>query len=480
MKSLLKHAFRTATCILIVLLVTLFYHHAATANATTGAMTFLVAVLIVSTVWGFWYAAFLALLSTLAFNYFFLPPVGTFTISDPRNWIALFAFLATAIIASELSERARREALTATQRRKEIERLYSFAQQLLTMENVPELLNALPRFIVEHFGAQASAVFVAGREDVYRSGPDTHALDTDELKSVTARGEATSNSLRSQVFVPLRLGLRSIGALGISFASMSRESLDALASLIAIAIERTRALENLSKTEASREGEKLRSAILDSITHEFRTPLTSIKASVTSMLSDANLDSAQRQELLTVIDEETDRLNRLVGEAAEMARLDANQVELQFERHRVQEPIDLAIEEAKQTLGTHPIEIVVPKDLTAVMDLQRIKDVIFHLLDNAGKYSPPDSPIRVSAEVKNQKLTVSVSDRGPGIDDFEQSVIFDKFYRGKNERYRVQGTGMGLAIAKAVVEAHGGTMGITSQLGSGSVFWLTLPLTQSV
>ena len=461
---------------LIVLIVILSYHRAAPANSITGAMTFLVAVLVVSALWGFRYAVFLALISTLAFNFFFLPPIGTFTISDPRNWIALFAFLATAMIASELSERARREALTATQRRNEIERLYSFAQQLLTTENVPELLNVLPQFVVEHFGVKAAAVFVVGRDDVYRSGPDTHALDFEQLKSVTARGEGTSSSTASQLFVPLRLGLRSIGALGISHASLSRESLDALASLIAIAIERTRALENLSKTEALREGEKLRSAILDSITHEFRTPLTSIKASVTSMLSDDNLNSAQQQELLTVIDEETDRLNRLVGEAAEMARLDANQVELQLARHNICEPIDRAVDEAKQTLGRHPVEINAPRDLTADMDVERIKDVVLHLLDNAGKYSPQDSPIRISAEAKNKKLLVSISDRGPGIDDFEQGVIFDKFYRGKNERYRVQGTGMGLAIAKAVVEAHGGTIGVTSQLGSGSVFWFSLPL----
>jgi two-component system sensor histidine kinase KdpD len=193
------------------------------------------------------------------------------------------------------------------------------------------------------------------------------------------------------------------------------------------------------------------------------------------MLSDSNLDSTQQQELLTVIDEETDRLNRLVGEAAEMARLDANQVELQLERRHIREPIERAVEEAKQNLGVHPVEIAVPNDLTATIDLERIKDVVLHLLDNAAKYSPPESPIKISADARNQSLTVSVSDRGPGIDDFEQGVIFDKFYRGKNERYRVQGTGMGLAIAKAVVEAHGGTIGVTSQLGSGSVFWFSLP-----
>jgi len=121
--------------------------------------------------------------------------------------------------------------------------------------------------------------------------------------------------------------------------------------------------------------------------------------------------------------------------------------------------------------------VVAPADLPPVtIDLERIKDVLVHLLENAGKYSPAESPVQVTAEAKGRMLTVSVADRGPGIDDFEQTLIFDKFYRGKNERYRVQGTGMGLAIAKAVVEAHGGAIGVTSQVGHGSVFWFTLPV----
>ena len=247
--------------------------------------------------------------------------------------------------------------------------------------------------------------------------------------------------------------------------------------LVGTGVERTAAVEKLSKAEASRESEKLRSAVLDSVTHEFRTPLTAIKASATSLLSDPNLDSAQQHELITVIDEETDRLNHLVGEAAEMAQLDANQVELQREPHHIREAIDRALEEARQFVANHAIEIDIADDLPLVsIDLDRIKDVLHQLLENAGKYSPPGSPIRITAEASSRKLSVSVADRGPGIDDFEHSLIFDKFYRGKNERYRVQGTGMGLAIAKAVVEAHGGSIDVTSQLGYGSVFSFTLPV----
>jgi two-component system, OmpR family, sensor histidine kinase KdpD len=453
------------------------YRYIGVLNPTAVALTFLLAVLVVSAFWGLRCSAFLAILATLAFNYYFLPPYGTFTIADPQNWVALVAFLATALIASELSEKARRQALAANQRRKEIERLYGFSQQLLSTENLPELLNVLPRFVVEGFGVGAAALFVPGREDIYRSDPNTKELDADRLRSVAARGEPTIDADHGISFAPLRLGMKSAGAIGISGAALSRETLEALGTLIAIAIERTGAVEKLSKAEASRESEKLRSAILDSVTHEFRTPLTSIKASVTTMLSDANLEPSQRHELLTVINEEADRLNHLVGEAAEMAQLDANQVELHREPHSVSEAIERALEEIKQRLTDHPVEVRVPSNLPLLsIDLDRIASVLVQLLENAAKYSPAASPICITAERNDGMVTVSVADRGPGIDDFEQALIFDKFYRGKNQRYRVQGTGLGLAIAKAVVEAHGGSIGVISQPEHGSVFYFSAPV----
>lgn len=468
---------RWVVCLVTVTAVVVVYRRIGVLNPTTVALTFLLAVLVVSAFWGLRYSVFMAILSTLAFNYYFLPPYGTFTIADPQNWVALFAFLATALIASELSEKARRQTLAANQRRKEIERLYGFSQQLLTTENLPELLNVLPRYVVDGFGVAAAALFVSGRKDIYRSDPNTQELDDDHLRSVAARGEPTTDADRGICFAPLRLGIKSAGAIGLSGAALSRETLEALGTLIAIAIERTGAVEKLSKAEASRESEKLRSAILDSVTHEFRTPLTSIKASVTTMLADPKLEPVQREELLTVIDEETDRLNHLVGEAAEMAQLDANQVELHREPHAVRDAIERAMEEVKQRLADHPVEISIPDNLPPLsIDLERITSVVVQLLENAAKYSPPGSPIRITAERSEGVVTVSVADRGPGIDDFEQALIFDKFYRGKNERYRIQGTGLGLAIAKAVMEAHGGTIGVTSQVGHGSVFYFNVPV----
>ena len=446
-------------------------------NPTTVALMFLVAVLLASAYWGLRYAVVLALGATAAFNFFFLPPIKTFTIADPQNWVALFAFLVTALVASNLAERARREAEAAKQRRREVERLYAHSQRLLTSENVVELLNALPQFVQQTFSLGSVVAMATDHPTVYRSSLDAK-FEESVLRSTLLRGEPITQAGVS--YVPLRLGMRTVGALAITGDEMSRATLDALGSLAGLAIERARALEALSKNRAEQEHERLRTALLDSVTHEFRTPLTSIKASVTSLLSNGNLDSASRGELLTVIDEETDRLNRLVGEASEMAQLDAGMFKLDLQPHAIQEALELALDDAKVALENHPVEIIVSEDLPKLrMDLQRIREVLMHLLENAGKYSGAGVPIKATSETRGDYLVTSVADRGSGIDSFEQALIFEKFYRGQHQRYTAPGTGMGLAIAKVIVEAHGGTIGVISQLGHGSVFSFSLPIDKS-
>ncbi len=447
-------------------------------NPATVGFSFLLAVLVVAATWGLVYAIFMAILATLAYNFFFLPPVGTLTIADPQNWIALAAFLATAVIASHLSDRVRREALNANRRRHDIERLYAFSQQLLTCDNVLELLNAIPGQVVQGFGGSAAAMFLSDRGKTYYSDLVAQGMiNAEAVQSAAGRGELTADESGGRYFVPLRIGVRSVGALGIVGGTLSRETLEAMGSLIAIAVERAGAMEQLGRAEAARESEKLRTVLLDSVTHEFRTPLTSILASAKALMSDEVLDESARKELLAVINEEGERLNRLIGEAAEMAQLDAHQVELQLRPQDIREAIEGAVEESSRTLKEHPVDVSMPDNLPRVrMDLKRIQEVIVHFLDNAAKYSPAGTPIHISAEVKDRSLKTSVADHGPGIDEFEQGLIFDKFYRGKSQRL-VHGTGMGLAIVKAIVEAHGGTVGVTSQLGHGSVFYFTVPTT---
>jgi two-component system sensor histidine kinase KdpD len=450
------------------------------ANASTAGFAFLLAVLVVSAAWGLRFAIFLSVIATLAYNFFFLPPIGTFTIADPQNWIALFTFLLTAVIASQLSERARRETVNATSRRRELEQLYTFSQHMLTADNVLGLVNAIPIKVVEIFGADFAGMLSMHSKKIYYSDLRAQNLiSAEDLQRVSDRGEPVTDSGKNLRIGPLRIGLRSVGALAVIGGNLSPESLEAIGSLVAIAIERAGAVEKLAHSEAGRESERLRSILLDSVTHDFRTPLTAIKASAQSLLGDAQLDEAARKELLTVIDEESDRLDRLVGEASQMAQLDAHAMELNLQPHHIREAIDAALETNQNTLARHAVKVDVSDSLPPVnMDLRRTEEIISQLLDNAGKYSPRGTPITITAEVQGNMLVTSVADQGPGIDSIDSSMVFDKFYRGRDQRQSVQGTGMGLAIAKAIAEAHGGTISLTTQPGRGSVFSFTLPLTR--
>jgi two-component system, OmpR family, sensor histidine kinase KdpD len=467
--------------IAIVAGIAFLYRHVLVVNQTTVALSLLLAILAVSAVWGMAVSVFMSVVAMLVFNYEFLPPIGTFTIADPQNWVALGAFLVTSIMGSQLSARIRRQADEAHSRRREIERLYKFSQKLLGEGNVIQLMNAIPNYIVESFEAGASELFLPQKEKFYRSGYGAAHLDEEKMKTAFLRDEMTIEPQQSVYFVPVRLGVRAIGSLGISGASLSRQTLDAVSSLVAIAIERARAVEQLSQTEAERQGERLKSALLDSVTHDFRTPLTSMKAAVTSLLVSGEMVAPQAHELLSIINEECDRLNHLVEEAAEMARLEAGEIELHYAPTAIEEIIQGALALSRSSLGAREIQLKVVPDLPLVVaDIDRAQDILVKLIDNANLYSPREQPITITAELSGDYVTTSVADRGPGIDDLEQGMIFDKFYRGKDQRYLVRGTGMGLPIAKAIVTAHKGTIGVTSQLGHGSVFSFSLPAARRV
>jgi two-component system sensor histidine kinase KdpD len=469
---------RFATSTAIVSAIVFVYFRWLHVNQTTIGFSLLLAILLISTAWGLRYAIYTAIIGTIAYNYFFLPPLFRFVIADPQNWIALFAFLVTAVVASQLSESARRGAMHADQRRREVETLYSFSQQLWLSENVFELLNIIPRHIVDSFGVSRVALFLDAKQEAYFVDEASRSLfPIDQLKSISDRGEPVLDREHKICYMPLRMGVRTVGALGLAGCDLSRESLEAIGSLVAISIERANTVEKLSRSEAARESDRLRSVLLDSVTHEFRTPLTSIKAAAETLLSEIELDKPQRKDLLAVINEESDRLNRLVGEAGEVAQLDSHQVQFRFETHQIKEAIDNAVKASQPALRRHPLELTIPQNLPPVrMDLERITEVIVHLLDNAAKYSPPDIPICITAELRGSDVVTSVADHGPGIDEMEQEMIFEKFYRGRNQRMIIQGTGMGLPIAKAIVELHGGKIGVTSQLGRGSLFYFSLPM----
>jgi two-component system, OmpR family, sensor histidine kinase KdpD len=464
----------------IVIGVTFVYYRVLHVNYTTVALSFLLGILAVSAVWGMTVSVVMSVLAMLSLNYFFLPPVGTFTIADPQNWVALFVFLVTSITGSQLSSRIRKEADEAHLRRREVERLYRFSRKLLGEGNVIQLMNAIPDYIVESFEAGAAELFLPQKDKFYRSGFGAAHLDEEKMKTALVNDEILSDAAAGLYFIPVRLGVRPIGSLGISGSQLSRQSVEAVSTLVAIAIERARAVEQLGQTEAERQGERLKSALLDSITHDFRTPLTSMKAAVSSLLASGSPDPEQTRELLTIINEECDRLNHLVEEAGEMAKLEAGEVELDLEPVSISEIVEASLAHCKTALAGRQIDIKIDAHLPPVRaDRERTKEAMVQLIDNANLYSPKDQPITITAELAGDSIMTSVADRGPGIDDFEQTMIFDKFYRGKDQRYLVRGTGMGLPIAKAIIAAHKGSVSVTSQLGHGSVFSFTLPVDRS-
>jgi len=275
--------------------------------------------------------------------------------------------------------------------------------------------------------------------------------------------------------VPVRLGGQALGSLGLAGKLPSNEVLNAVAYLVAIGIERERALEEAARAEAARQSEMLKSALLDSLAHDLKTPLTSIKAAATSLLGGERPPSDR--ELLSIIDEEADRLNRIAAEVVAMARIEAGKLHPDKQPHEIGEIIANTVTDMQTALGKRPVEIRVPATLPQVeVDFEFVQQVLKQLLDNALKYSPEGSPLAIRAALEYHTVVVSVEDRGPGIDEDERARIFNKFFRGRRNRFQTHGTGMGLAIAKGIVEAHGGKLWVTSEPGHGSVFSFSLPL----
>lgn len=454
------------------------YRHWTRVNPTTVALTLLLFILLLAAKWGLRYAVVMSLAATACYNFFFLPPIGTFTIADPQNWLALFAFLGTSVIASRLSDRIREEALEARARQRELDVLYRLSRELLQTENVAELLNVLPENIARVSGASGVLLFLTDADRIYQSAsPLKAALGVPQLRDLAQLPSVTPLHDHEGCAVPLRAGVRPRGVLIVQGLTLSDETLEAIGGLVSISIARAQALEDVTRGEAAKSGERLRSIMLDSITHELRTPLTSIKASATMLLSPTPLGENDRKELLTVINEESDRLNRLVAQSLEMAQLDTQEIHMDPTPQAMGDLIQRSIEACDGMLTGRSVKVTIPERLPQVeADPAWIEKVLSNLLENATKYSSAEQPIFVSAEKRGDEVAVSVADRGVGIDPLDQALIFDKFYRARSHRERVAGTGMGLAICRAILDAHHGTLEVTSQPGLGSVFTFALPL----
>ena len=445
-------------------------------NPTTVALTLLLYILLLAARWRLQYAVVVSFVATALYNYYFLPPVGTFTISDPQNWLALFAFLTTGVIGSRLSQRARRETAQARARQHEVEILFSLSRELLQTDKVADLVNSLPGLIRRIMRTSSAVLYLLEGDRLYcESIRPSLGVEIPHFRQLALGMSSPETTPDGETRIPIKAGVRPRGILLLDHVHLSPETYEAIGGLVSIALDRAQALEDVARNEAGRESERLRSLILDSITHELRTPLTAIKGAASSLLSIHDIPAEDQRELLTIVDEEADRLNRLVGQAVEMAQIEAGQVHMNLEPAEMTELVQQAQENCGWVGGAHPVEVTFPVLPKVLADHRLIEQVLCNLLENAAKYSQPGSPIFISAEEKNGFVLTSVADRGIGIDPSEQSLIFDRLYRSRLQNSGATGTGMGLAISRAILESHHGTLSVTSQPDHGSVFTFGLP-----
>lgn len=452
------------------------FTQAAGVNATTVGFILLLVVLAVATSRGLAAASVVSVAAMLAFNYFFLPPVGRLTVADPENWVALFTFLLTALVASHLSGRAQQQALEARNSQKETEQLYALSRAILLTEASSSIGLRAAQSIAQIFELPAVTILDGKSGELHRGGPVDLAPETagqleSVLREVVRQGQRQrSGNLEVQ---PITLGSHPIGALAVQGMTASDGAVQSVVNLVAIALERVRTEEAASRAEAARQSEEFKSTLLDAIAHEFKTPLTSIKAAATGLgMAEATLAADQR-ELVSIIDEEADRLSRLVTEAVKMAEIDARKTAPQ--KGSV-EALEL-FEETKRWFegrGGDRIRMTSGSELRVWADRDLIVMALRQLTDNALKYSGADCPVLLSADVENSNVLLRVQDQGLGVPERDRERIFEKFYR-RTTASQIPGTGLGLHIAREIARIHGGDLWLREGTASGAEFCISLP-----
>jgi two-component system, OmpR family, sensor histidine kinase KdpD len=471
-----ERIFHILGSVVIVGVITFLYYRIIRVNLVTVAFTFLLAVLTISTRWGLPEGLAASLASALSVDYFFIPPIGSLTIADPQGWVALSAFVVTTVIVSHLSASARQQALESTERQREVERLYTLSRNLLLLEVHGPLGQEIANQIAQVFELPGLAFYDRANDRVHRAGPQDVPVEVGKLRDTALQGTVFHDVAAKTTIIPISLGGQPVGSLGVQGGRVSETALHAIGNLTAITLERAHAQEVATRAEVARQSEELKSTMLDALAHEFKTPLTPIKAAVTSMLSDRSLNKTY-QELLGIVDEETDRLNTMLTDAIQMSRIEAGQLQLHRSPQSLRKIALRQLERLGENLEGRNVSVEIPDKLPRVsVDPEFIGTVIWQFLSNALKYTPPASALTLRATADETEVIMSIEDCGPGIPQQEQRKIFDKFVRGKDQRERIPGTGMGLTIAREIVRAHHGRIWVESEPGKGAKFSFSVPL----
>ncbi len=462
---------RIAVSLLAVAAVTAVYAAVVRVNPTTIALSYVIVVLLIATGWGIGAATVASIAAMFCFNFFFLPPVGTLTIADPQNWVALLAFLVTAIVASQVSGRARARNIEALGRQSDLERLYALSRALLLSEGGASVPGTIARHIADAFALQAVGIYDQRRDLVAWAGSAEVFGQDDSLRDAARRGVAV-HSLRGLTVIAIQLGGQSVGSVAILNSQLSDTVLHSIANLAAIGLERARGEEATARAEAARHSSELRATVLDALAHEFKTPLTSMKAASSDLLTSTTIAPRDR-ELAVILDQELDRFQSLVSDAIQMLRIDAGDFVVHRDRHNLASIVDATLRPFEHRLDGHQLVRCVAPDLTVDADRNLLGLALRQLLDNALKYSPPSSTIEIEAH-GNGTVDITVRNTGSTIPESERPRVVERFYRGARAR-NIPGTGMGLTIVQQIARAHGGALSLSTSAERGTAFTLSVP-----
>ncbi len=443
---------------------------------STAGFIYLLIVVGVALAYGIWQATFVSLVAVSCLNYFFIPPVLSFAVADSRDWVALVSFQVCALLVSRLSSREQRMARDANYQRIQMKKLYELSRGILLFDLHTPPGPQLVQLIRRTFLADDVAIFDADLARLDHQGD--WSIDEQQIAKtayLTDRNEDDRDIRTTQRVI--RLGSSPIGAMAIR-GEVDPLIANAVASLAAIAFERYRSYEKEARAESAKQAEQLRVAVLDALAHAFKTPLTVICTASSGLQEMGTLDKTEA-ELAELINQEAVNLNQLCTRLLQTAKLEASSVTLRTEPVIISRLVDDVVSGLAATLKGHPIELSIQEQDTPLEgDRELLMMILTQYLDNAAKYSAPDTPIGVAVRESNSELLLSVRSRGSIIQMQDRERVFERFYRGSDAKQRVPGTGVGLSIVKKAAEAHQGHVWVISGEAEGTTFFLSMPKLQ--
>ena len=440
---------------------------------TIAALVLILVTLVVGAVGRRLDAVITSFVAAFCLDVLFIPPIFKLTIATTSGWVGLFVFLAAALFASNLSSALRRQRDELAERQAESERLHALSRALLLSDRSEDMRRLLVNKCMALFGFQEAVLFESASGEFWRSS-SSGSIVLDDLRRVANYNAAEVDKQGQHIF-PVALGNKTFGSLGYRGKGLTQGTTQSLSNTLATGLAQAQAHEAGNQAEAVRRSEELKSVMIDALAHDLKTPLTAIEMAAETLIHNPSLERAQSLALLEEIEHAAQGLRQLVHGAIHLARIDAKRLRLEAQPIAVDESIYAAVHSVGERALSHAISIEIEPDIPAVLaDAELLVQALKQLIDNALKYSPSRSAINIGAGHGDGLIWISVRDQGPGLTELEQSRVFEKFYRGRYDGSAVQGTGMGLAIAKEIAEAHGGAVSVESQVGQGTRFTITL------